>query len=545
MTVDPAIAFAEKIRSVIPPEVIAAYLASDYTIYQQDPVGFGENVLGETYTDDVKRMMESVRDNVITVAKSANATGKSHGAARVAAWFYLCFPQSQVWTAAAPPKDNLERILWGELGNILHEHPKLFDGQDVKNLSIQRADKEYIAGQPIPSSGTAHERKAKFSGKHAPYLLFIIDEGDAVPDEVYDGIESCMSGGTMVRLLVMFNPRAAMGAPYRMERDGLANVVHLSAFNHPNVVTGENVIPGAVDRGTTVRRINQWCRPLQPGENPSPESKFLLPSYLEGAVGRSQSGNEYPPLVDGHYVIANPAFAHMVLGRFPAQGDNQLISREWIAMARDRWKEYEQRYGETHPDNIQPIIGGDIADKGMDSNVAAIRYGGYLAKLETWPGVDLIDTGERFSKLYHKVVAKKAYIDATGVGAGVAPHMRRLKCTEAYGVMVAAKPTIKSEMGEFTQMRDQLWWSCREWLRTDPYAALPPDEQLIEELSVPTYDIVKGKIKIMAKDDMKDYIQRSPDRADALCMTFATGMVDTPSYTGSARNVEKARYYYG
>ena len=34
-------------------------------------------VFGERYTDDVVRVMESVRDNPVTIAKSANATGKS------------------------------------------------------------------------------------------------------------------------------------------------------------------------------------------------------------------------------------------------------------------------------------------------------------------------------------------------------------------------------------------------------------------------------------------------------------------------------------
>ena len=75
-------------------------------------------------------------------------------------------------------------------------------------------------------SGTEAQREAKFSGKHAPYLLFILDEGDAIPDEVYRGIESCMSGGH-ARLLIMFNPRAEVGEAYRMERDGRANVIKL------------------------------------------------------------------------------------------------------------------------------------------------------------------------------------------------------------------------------------------------------------------------------------------------------------------------------
>ena len=48
-----------------------------YSQYADDPIGFGENVLGESYTEDVKKLMLSVRDNVITIARSANATGKS------------------------------------------------------------------------------------------------------------------------------------------------------------------------------------------------------------------------------------------------------------------------------------------------------------------------------------------------------------------------------------------------------------------------------------------------------------------------------------
>jgi len=74
-------------------------------------VAFGEHVLGETYTDEVKFMMESVRDNQITVAKSSNATGKTHGAARVAAWWYKAFPDSQVYSAAAPLESNLKKLL--------------------------------------------------------------------------------------------------------------------------------------------------------------------------------------------------------------------------------------------------------------------------------------------------------------------------------------------------------------------------------------------------------------------------------------------------
>ena len=160
--------------------------------YQNNPVGFCETILGEHYTSDVIRLMNSVRDNQVTIARSSNGVGKTHGAARMAVWFYKCFPDSQVYTAAAPPEENLKRLLWGEIGSIAQKHPDLFADDQVGNLNIARNKKEFITGVSIPTSGTKEQREAKFSGKHAPYILFIVDEGDAVPDEVYRGIESCI-----------------------------------------------------------------------------------------------------------------------------------------------------------------------------------------------------------------------------------------------------------------------------------------------------------------------------------------------------------------
>jgi hypothetical protein len=95
-------------------------------------------------------------------------------------------------------------------------------------------------------------------------------------------------------------------------------------------------------------------------------------------------------------------------------------------------------------------------------------------------------------------------------------------------------------MGEFKILRDQLWWSCREWLRADPTSMLPPDEMLVEELLCPTYEIKAGKIRIMDKDTMRELLKRSPDRADALCLTFgpadAFGNLDDVSRLPGAVN---------
>lgn len=487
------------------------------SIYQPDPVGFGEDVLGESYTAEIRQLMESVRDNPITIAKSANAVGKTHGAARVAIWFYKCFLNAQVYTAAAPPESNLKKLLWGEIGAITEKKPKLFGTDMITNLHIQRSAQSFLTGVTIPSSGSAAQREAKFSGKHAPHLLFILDEGDAIPDEVYRGIESCMSGGH-ARLLVMFNPRSELGEAFRMERDGRAKVIRLSALNHPNVISGIDKIPGAVTRETTVRRINEWTRPLVPSEKPDGEC-FELPSFLVGATAKSPNGQDYPRLKAGQYKISQPEFAYMVLGEYPAHGTDRLISREWISTARARWEAYAAQKGEQPAAGALAILGLDVGEFGSDVNAACFRWGGFVERLIVWGGVDTTVTADRATAECQSRKALRANIDATGVGAGVAPSMRRSGCT-AIPVKVASAPTEKTELGEFGILRDQLWWACREWLRTDPGAMLPPDEQLIEELLTPTYEATKGKIRVMDKSTMRELLRRSPDRADALCLTF-------------------------
>ena len=187
--------------------------------------------------------------------------------------------------------------------------------------------------------------------------------------------------------------------------------------------------------------------------------------------------------------------------------------------ARARWDVYVSEHGETPPAHTSATMGLDVGEFGSRSNVSCFRYGGFVETIVPWGGIDTVTTGDRATAEYKGRKVHRANVDGTGIGAGVAPHMQRSGCS-AIGVKVASSPTEKTELGEFQILRDQLWWSCREWLRTDSGAMLPPDELLIEELQTPTYEVVNGKIRVMKKDTIRELLKRSPDRADALCLTF-------------------------
>jgi hypothetical protein len=75
----------------------------------------------------------------------------------------------------------------------------------------------------------------------------------------------------------------------------------------------------------------------------------------------------------------------------------------------------------------------------------------------------------------------------------------------------------------FMRLRDELWWRARDRFRAAD-CKIPADEALILNLVAPTYKILStGKVQIESKDEMKRRAIRSPDVADAFCLTFAGG----------------------
>jgi hypothetical protein len=494
--------------------------AIDCSDYAKDPEGFIEAVLGEILTDDLREICRSVRDNPVTIAQSGNGTGKSWIEARIALWFFKCQIEPQVYCCAAPPQTNLENILWAEIAGVCDKHPHLISDATSKALKIQRAPREFIAGVSIPTAGNDAQKQARFSGKHAPSLLFLVDEGDAVVDPVYAGIETCLSGG-LDRLFITFNPRQRMGAVYRMIKSGQAKVIKLTAFNHPNVITGDDIIPGAVNREKTLRRIAQWSRPLAEGEARD-NTCYKLPDYLVGCTPTDQQGKPLTPLVAGWYKITEHQFSHVVLGEYPAQAENQLISEEWIDAARSRYDLWVAEYGVNQGKHVKCICGLDIAEMGSDSSVLTKRFGNFVHPLVTWNKQDVIEVGDETHRhlLASGITAVSAiYCDGTGVGSGTAPYLTRQYSRPAVKVMVASSPTEDCDLGRFGLLLDQLMWTVREWLRTD-LAMLPPDPELIEELLAFTYGVVNGKVKVSSTDDVKTLLKRSPDRARSLMLTF-------------------------
>ena len=207
-------------------------------------------------------------------------------------------------------------------------------------------------------------------------------------------------------------------------------------------------------------------------------------------------------------------FRVRVLGEFPTQSDDVLLPLHLVEDATRR----DVEAGPTTP----VVWGLDVARFGSDRSALAKRQGNILIEpIKTWQNKDLMELAgivlAEYDAVPYSMRPQAIYIDAIGLGAGLADRLRELDLP-AVAVAVSETASLKDR---FNRLRDELFWSAREWFEArDCY--MPEDDTLIAELTGIRYKYLSsGKLKIESKDEMKKRGQRSPDTADAFVLTFA------------------------
>ena len=204
------------------------------------------------------------------------------------------------------------------------------------------------------------------------------------------------------------------------------------------------------------------------------------------------------------------AYKIRVLGEFALRDDDTLIPAELVdaAMGRD-----------VALDVKEPIVYGlDVARFGDDRSVLCKRQGNVVLEFKVWQGLDLMQlTGAIVNEAKLDKPAEIC-VDSIGLVSGVADRLRELGHT-VRDVNVAESSAMNQQAAK---LRDELWLSVKEWLNARA-CRLPKMDELRQELVAPTYTFTSnGKIKVEGKADMKRRGMRSPDLADAICLTFAS-----------------------
>lgn len=202
-------------------------------------------------------------------------------------------------------------------------------------------------------------------------------------------------------------------------------------------------------------------------------------------------------------------FRQEMLCDFSASSDDILIPLPLVVEAMGRtYKEHQYKAAPL-------VLGVDVARFGDDSSVLFFRQGLVAYAPIVCKGLDNMQLADRIAYEIRERKPQAVFIDAGG-GAGVIDRLRQLG-QSVIEVPFGGRP---SRTDRYVNRRMEMWDEMRQWLESG--GALPPDEPLKAELSTPTYSFDNaGRMKLEPKEDVKERLLRSPDKADALCLTFA------------------------
>ena len=93
------------------------------------------------------------------------------------------------------------------------------------------------------------------------------------------------------------------------------------------------------------------------------------------------------------------------------------------------------------------------------------------------------------------------------------------------GVNFGGKPIARDR---YKNKRAEMWDAVNQWLRQDLPVQLPEDEELFDELcGIERVKVAQDQLQLEDKEEFKKRVGRSPDKADALALTFAEPVYDT------------------
>lgn len=209
------------------------------------------------------------------------------------------------------------------------------------------------------------------------------------------------------------------------------------------------------------------------------------------------------------YGEGSNAFRVRVLGEFALRDDDSLIAADLVDSAMSRDVALDPQ--------ADLIFGCDIARYGSDRSVICKRRGNVVIEMRHWSGEDLMGTVGRIVHEANMDKPAEICVDSIGLGGGVADRLRELGFN-VRDVNVSESNALNQQAA---RLRDELWIATKDWLESRA-VKLPKDDDLRAELIGPTYTFTSnGKIKVESKSELKRRGMRSPDLADALCLTFA------------------------
>lgn len=451
--------------------------------YFNDPVGFAEDIVGVELADYQADVMAKLASTRRLSVRSLHGVGKTMISSVTILWFSLTRDTDYDWKVIATASNfrQIEKFLFPEMKRWSRQIDWEKVGRDPfdENKEMLKLSLNLETGA---ATGVSSTDAGGIEGVHAEQLLYIIDEAKIVGDDVFDAVEGALSnfieGDSKEQGFVMCvsTPGGPSGRFYEIQAQKPA----FTDWTIRHITLKEGVDAGRISPKWAEQRRIQW------GER--------------SAMYRSK-----------------------VLGEFTESDTEGLVPVYWIELANERWEDREGNFG------MNQCIGVDVSSRGRDASKMAYKCSAGISSVED---VDEVDTMALVNTVRAKSIATRSAIvvDSVGVGEGVYSRLQELgsPVLSFNGGEKALQTDMSGEL-EFKNMKTAGYWRLREMLNPDNHwnICLPPNDELLFELSTIQYEIDGNKIAIEPKKKFrKRNGGRSPDTADAVVYACALDLLE-------------------
>jgi len=446
----------------------------------EDPVYFAELMLGARLWSKQAEILRSVATHARTAVAACHSSGKTYVTALLVLW-WLAIHKQAIAVTTAPTWIQVQRLIWGEIHAAWSRSKLKFPPPNATSLEI---------GPGRYAMGLSTNEGVRFQGFHGNVLI-VLDEAPGIRPDLYEAIEGIRAGGD-VRVLALGNPIIASGPfyDYFTVNRGSCNTINISAFDTPNL------------EGISLEGL------LELSDEELAADK--LP-YLTRRRWVREKYSEWGP--------DHPCWAARVLGQFPVQSENALVSLAWLEI------------GKLREDGDGDLCAGiDVAGPGECETVLCIRRGPVVVHLQTWANPD--PRGDLLAALMpYRTQLKKVSVDTVGIGYYLAQHLKDQKLpVQEVNVGEAALDKEK-----FANLKAQLYWGLRERAQAGDLRGLKDDRAIAQLAGIQYHHNARGQVVIESKEEALKRGVPSPDRAEGIMLAFADAKPVEPGVLGFYR----------
>lgn len=403
---------------------------------------------------------------------SGHGVGKTACESWLLLWYLFCLPYAQV-PCTAPTASQLFDILWKEVKVWLDRMPKEMAAHyewTSDHVRMKESPETWFARAKTASK----ENTEALAGVHGEFVCVLVDEGSGVEEAVYNTAAGALTNENVL-VVIISNGTRSIGYFYDSHHKDKHNFQHLNFRSHDSPI----VDPRFVDEMEEKHGGESDEYRIRTGDNGGfpKESAMDEQGYVQ--LLSEFDLHEYVQVEDESRLFVG----HRIMGIDPSGEGND-----------------EATWG------VRDRIKAKIVHSETTTN--AKQIGAKTVTLTDVYGIDVEN--------YRDVVS-----DSFGVGADVGMEVALITIGKGRITQVnTGEPCdLDSDAELYSNKRAECYWKLRQWLRSG--GSLVTDKKLKDELLTVRYKrSMNGKIQIEPKKDLKKRGIKSPNRADALSLTF-------------------------